>query len=142
MATRYHSFSVFMADVAEQTKQRASHLPFGLFVPNMCYKILKSEGGWPLLLAICAILILGPIAFGAAVGAFLLTPLGLIIMGFGGGAVLWKLYEEKAWPLAIKKVGQRYKERYERASGSHSRIDSLLDEAANDLYRELTEINF
>ena len=138
MATRYNNFSVFMADVTEHATRRASHMSLVYYI---CVNILKSTGGWPLLLAICAMLTLSSIAFGVAITTFLITPLGLIIMGFGGGAVLWKLYKEKALPLAIKKIGQQYKERYEQASGSLSQIDSLFDKAVDDLFCELAIVN-
>ena len=144
MATRYDSFSMFMADVVDQTKQKymrkfvETSLPLGNFIWKICHALFTVfGGGWCLFLAVCALLVLGPIAFCSSVAVFLASPLGFIIIGLGGATILWTLYKHKKLPLAIKKTGIRYKGRYEQASGDREHIDNLVNEAAENLLYEL-----
>jgi len=135
MATRYDSYSVFLVDVVSRTKERFHTVPFSA-AWGICVSILKT-GGWVALVAICAILILGPLGFSVALVPFMASPVGILLVAGGGGAALWILYRNKKLPLAIKKIGDRHKARYEGAHGDHGRIDSQLEDAARDLFNEL-----
>ena len=135
MATRYDSFSVFMAEVTQKTKNRiiTNGDIWGYIIA------ILTRGGWLTFLALCALLALGPLAFGAAVLGASSTPFGLIlavVCAGGSGAALWAMYRKRDLPLAVKEIGNRYKSRFE-ATSSHREIDRLLEQASDDLYRKL-----
>ncbi len=139
MATRYDNFAIFMAEVTEETKKRVDNNPWERVI-NTSVMIIRN-GGWEGFLALCVLLVLGPIAFGAAIIPFLATPPGVVIAivlgAAGGGVTLWTLYKNRGLPLAIKKVGNRYKSRFERIRNNSAAVDMLFDEAVNDLFNEL-----
>ena len=134
MTSKYDSFSVFMAEVTCEAKRRIT--TFGN-VLRIC--ILLISAGWPVFIAVCALLVLGPIAFGVSIGPFLLTPPGIIIAGLGGGAALWALYKNKKIPLAIKEVGNRYKPIYEQKRGNNSAVDQIFEDAVAALVRRILD---
>ena len=136
MATRYDSFSVFMAEVTENTKNRIlTHATIWGYI----YTVLV-KGGWLVFLSMCALLGLGPLAFGVAVVTASTTPFGLILglvcVG-GSGAALWQMYRKRDLPLAVKEIGQTYKGRYENA-GSKREIDQLFNQACDELFNKVT----
>ena len=135
MTTRYDSFAVFMADVVRETKSRMVSNPYQTAWSAVTQIMEKT--GWLGFLAVCALLGLGYLAFAVAIIPFLATPVGIIIVTLGGGALLWTLWRNKKLPLAVKKIGERYKSRYEAQNGDRSQIDVLLHEAASELYHEL-----
>ena len=135
MATRYDSFSVFMAEVTQKTKNRiiTNGDIWGYIIA------ILTQGGWVVFLALCALLGLGPLAFGAAVLGASSTPFGFIlavVCAGGSGVALWAMYKKRELPLAVKEVGNNYKSRYS-ATNSHREIDRLLEQASDDLYRKI-----
>ena len=140
MATRYDSFSVFMAEVTEKTKNRM--ITNGEILGYITAVLI--QGGWVVFLSLCALLALGPFAFGVALVTAATTPFGLIlgvVCAGGSGAALWAMYNNRDLPLGVKEIGNRYKNKYEALfynANSHDEIDRLLDQASDELYRRLT----
>lgn len=137
MADRYDNFSIFMAEVTKKTKNRiiTNGDIWGYIIA------ILTQGGWVVFLALCALLGLGPIAFGVAVLGSSSTPFGFIlavVCAGGSGVALWAMYRKRELPLAVKEIGNRYKSRFE-ATSSHSEIDRLLEQASDDLYRKLLQ---
>lgn len=116
MVSRYDSFAVFMAEVVQETKQCVVDPEKFGDSWTVAANALTSVG-WRGFLIICGLLTLGAIAFGVALPAFLLTPVGLLVMAIGGGAIMWTLWRNKKLPLAVEKVGKEFKPRYDAAGG-------------------------
>ena len=136
MADRYDNFSIFMAEVTEKSKNR---IIINGDIWGYIIAIL-TQGGWVVFLALCALLGLGPIAFGAAVLGSSTTPFGVIlalVCAGGSGVALWAMYKKRELPLAVKEIGNKYKSRHSSAN-SHYEIDRLLEQASDDLYRKVT----
>lgn len=68
---------------------------------------------------------------------FLLTPVGVLVVAIGGGAMMWTLWRNKKLPLAVEEVGKSFKSRYDAAEGNRSVIDGLKEEAISALLRKL-----
>ena len=85
----------------------------------------------------CALLLLGPIAFVAALTAFVLGGIGAVIVAtlaiYGGIKAIKLLYTHRTTPLKIYDIGKKYKPRFDDHINEYSYIDNLIDEAANDL---------
>lgn len=135
---RYDSFETFMVEVVNKANE-ISNLN-DLF--DVKYEALISklnriiEYGWWVFIALCALLVMGSIAFGISVGTFLLTPPGLIIggiLGIAAAATLRQIYKNKELPLAIKKIGSMYESRWKNARGNRDTIDLLFKDAVKDL---------
>lgn len=139
MANRYDSFAVFMAEVVQETKQRVVNPGRFGSAWDATGSVLSSTG-WDGFLIVCGLLALGAIAFGVALPAFLLTPVGLLVVVLGGGALMWTLWRNKKLPLAVKQVGKEFKPRYDAAEGRRSVIDGLKEEAINALFRNLISL--
>ena len=141
MSDRYDSFEIFMVDVVNYAESIISLKKlFDLTsssIVEYCIKLISS--GWTIFLAVAALLLLGPIVFGITLVSFLLTPIGLIAaaaLGVAAAAIIKEMYKNKVLPLAIKKVGEKYKAPWENAKHDHSSVDQLVHEAAYDLLRE------
>lgn len=73
----------------------------------------------------------------AAIAAFLSTPIGwgvVAVLGGGAVAIIKQMYHDRELPNAVKKVGEKYKVRWENMEGNTQMIDSLVREAAEELY--------
>ena len=102
------------------------------------------NNGWYLLVALASILVLGPIAFTCAVGAFMVSPVGAIIGGLmaviGGLTAIRILYRNRSLPLAIKSIGDEYGDEF-KSHVNHCRyIDNLIDQASDELLRRATRL--
>lgn len=134
---RYDSFEMFMIDVTKKANELGVNDLYDNSYDRLidyCNMIIKY--GWWLFLAVCALLVLGPIMFGITLGSFLLTPPGLIVggvLGLAAATILRALYQNKSLPLAIKAVGDEYEKKYKDACGNHSTIDILYKQAVSSL---------
>ena len=95
--------------------------------------------GWPAFVAVCGLLVLGPIAFVAALAAFIAGGIGLVVVAalavYGGTKAIMLLYGNKATPLAIYHVGLNYKARFDAHKNEYAYIDSLISEASDEIIR-------
>lgn len=145
--SKYDRFEDFMQTVineADSKCQRRHHVSLAYAyesdasIVTMISKII--DNGWYLLIALTAILVLGPLAFGVAVGAFVLTPPGMIIVGlltvFGGIAAVRVLYKNRSLPLAVKSIGTEYEDRFKSHVNDRQYIDRLIDQASDALLRK------
>lgn len=92
--------------------------------------------GWWAFLGLCVILALGPISFGVGIGSLLLTQVGIAIaavLGVTAAATIRQIYKNKELPLAIKRIGAKYEQRWKDAKGEVAIIDDLFKNAVNDL---------
>lgn len=141
----YYSFNDFMNQVMKKADgiARQNH-GCGLeelfdVSRNTFESSLKLIGaGWRVFLAVVALLFMSAFGFTAALVGFLTTPIGLIVAAIFGltvGKKLKQMYDEKILPITVKEVGEQYKARWEAEHPNPAKIDSLLNQAANDLYQ-------
>ncbi len=135
---RYDSFEIFMVDVVNKANSISNlndlfDVKYEALISTMT-NIIKS--GWWVFVGLCVLLAAGPIAFGIGLGAFLLTPIGLVIaavLGVTAAAILKQIYKNRELPLAIKRIGSNYEQRWKDAKGNIPTIDSLFTSAVTDL---------
>lgn len=138
MVDHYNNFAVFMAEAVKNTKERVLDQSLNAKVLIIIHDILDGVG-WGGFTLVCGILGLGIVAFSLALGTFFISPVGLVIVAMGGGIVMWTLWRNKKLPLAVKKIGDRYKPEWEKAYGDEAQVDKLLKEVEDALFRELTQ---
>ena len=84
-------------------------------------------------------MLLGPVAFVAALGTFGFTPPGLVIFAIFGVATiatLKTLYQNRELPIAVKEVGEEFKPKWERVEGNTDKVNALLSEAVDSLIKK------
>ena len=136
---KYDSFEIFMVEVVNKANTISNlndlfDVKYEALVSHI-EKIIKVCGWWAFV-ALCALLALGPFAFGATLGGFLLTPVGIIVggvLGIAAATIIRQLYRNRGLPLAIKRVGSKYENKWKEAHGSNTVIDSLFKDAVSDL---------
>ena len=139
------SFGEFMAEVvnrADQISFERSGRPLSdkYDSPSTIIKMIGavSNTGWGSFTALSGLLANASyFAFVAAAAAFVLTPIGLIVIGalvyWGGKESIKRLYNNRAMVTDVRKIGDMYEQRYQQCSSSGD-LDTLLNEAALDLY--------
>lgn len=135
---KYDSFEIFMVEVVKKANSISdlNDLFDVKYEKLISYLEVIIKLSWWAFVALCALLALGPIAFGLSVGSFLLTPPGLIIagiLGIAAATIIKQLYRNKELPLAIKKVGSKYESSWRNANGNRNSIDELFKNATSDL---------
>lgn len=140
----YGDFMIAVLDEANEMCGRNAHGTLASFfglskesskVLQIIAKILGIS--WPSFVAICSLLILGPIAFIAALAAFISGGVGAVIIAalaiYGGVKAIKLLYQHKFVPLKVYEVGKKYKDRFYNNIDNHVYIDGLISKAAFDL---------
>ena len=149
--SKYSNFEEFMQAVINEADNkcqlRYDHSLAEVYKVNITTvaTILKIIGkGWWVLVALVAILILGPLGFSVAVVAFVTTPAGLIIVGLlavgGGVAAIKTIYKNRVLPIAVKETGDIYKSDFENHINQYSYIDSLINQASETLISKATNL--
>lgn len=147
--SKYNNYGQFMIAVIEEADNKCgvrfmSTLLQAFKLPDSAKNLLQIiysiiNIGWPAFVAVCGLLILGPIAFAAALIAFVAGGVGAVIIAalaiYGGIQAIKLLYKNKVAPLAIYEVGKKYKSRFDIHIDEVSYIDNLIDEASDDLIR-------
>jgi hypothetical protein len=136
---KYDSFEIFMVDVVNKANSISNlndlfDVKYEELVSTLT-NIIKGAG-WLAFVGLCVLLAAGPIAFGIGIGTFLLTPIGIAIaavLGVAAAAIIRQIYRNKELPLAIKRVGSRYEQRWKDARGNVIVIDVLFKNAVSDL---------
>lgn len=143
--SRYYSFNDYMNDVLVECdklcRERHNCGIEDLYrVSSTTYKAIMQliTKDWRIFIAVViGILAVGPVGFVAAITAFLSTPVGWAVAAvLGGGTIgiIKQMYHDRELPNAVKKVGETYKSRWENIEGNTYKIDSLVKEAAEELY--------
>ena len=141
----YYSFNDFMNqvmkkadDIARQNHNRGLEELFDVSRNTFDSSVNLIDAGWHVFLAVVALLFMSVLGFTVALVGFLSTPIGLIvaaIFGLTAGKKLKQMYDEKILPITVKEVGEKYKSRWEAKHPNPAKVDSLLNQAANDLYQ-------
>lgn len=143
--SKYNNYGQFMIAVLEDVDRKCHNNYYGsslkLFGLNDQIVLLIITTilnvGWPAFVAVCGLLILGPIAFVAALTAFSIGGIGVIVIAalaiYGGVQAIKLLYKYKSTPLAIYEVGKNYKYEFDKHKGDSLYIDNLIDRASNDI---------
>lgn len=145
--SKYNDYGEFMVAVLNEADNKCYRKSLG-GLANVFYLSGPNENlipimvsifkiGWPAFKATCALLILGPIAFIAALTTFVIGGVGAAIVAalaiYGGVKAIKLLYANKTTPLRIYEVGKKYKPRFDAHVNEYSYIDNLIDEASNDI---------
>lgn len=138
---KYDSFEIFMVEVINKANEISNLNDLFDVKYEALISILKKIieiGGWWAFAGLCTLLALGPFAFGASVGSFLLTPVGVVIvavLGITAAMVIRQIYRNRELPLAIKIIGEKYQHKWKSANGDRNRVDSLFKDAVTDLLK-------
>ena len=139
--SRYDKFEDFMQDVIKSADEqcRAEYGQTLAEAYNVSASIITITealiaSGWWVFLAVAVLLAMGSLGFAATLVTFVLTPVGVIVLGvlavFGGMAAMKHLYRSRVLPLAVKNTGEMYKEEFYRHLGDQPYIDCLIKKAA------------
>ena len=136
--TEYNEFVIAVIKKAAGKCQYEAIQKLFRYVSNLLDIIYAILGvGWVAFLAVCALLVLAPIAFAIALVAFVGAGIGLVIVGvlaiWGGAAAIKVLYKYKFVPLSIKEIGEKYKDDFDAHKGDITYIDKLIEKAADEL---------
>lgn len=147
--SKYNKFEDFMQAVINEAdskcrtrfgKSLADAYQVNMTTVSSILKIIDS--GWWVFVALVAILVLGPLGFGAALLAFVSTPAGMIVVGIlaagGGIAAIRVIYKNRVLPIAVKETGEMYKNEFERHINETSYIDNLIYRASDTLISKST----
>lgn len=149
--SKYNKFEDFMQAVINEADNKCQRRysksltdAYDVNVSIMRMISILISNGWGIFLAVVALLVLGPFAFGFALTTFIVTPIGIIVVGalavVGGVTALRTLYRNRILPIAIKETGQRYKELFNNHINEYSYIDSLLEQASDYLLSKATKL--
>lgn len=137
----YYTFPEFMLAAIQRAEPRINEthvLQIGL-TAIVCGLI---EKGWSVFVATATLLTLGAFAFAAALAAFLISGVGVIVIavlalvGFGAYEGMKFLYANKWFPLAILNVGKNVKPEFEACKYDDSAVSRLLDRTVEMLVSE------
>ena len=138
--SKYNDYGEFLQEVVN-TAERKSSIPlyrlYGVKSETIGMIISLLSKGWIPFASMTSIFGLALIAFLAALAAFVITPIGLVVVAalvyWGGKDAIKVLYDNRVLPIAIKAVGDKYKERFDTHVNEQGYIDNLIEEAAADL---------
>ncbi|BAZ16412.1 hypothetical protein NIES4071_82880 [Calothrix sp. NIES-4071] len=144
--SRYTSWERFMADIVDTADSTVNLKElFDLTSHAIVMIILKIIiSSWVIFNAIVLLLSLAFPSFLIALGSFTLTPMGIATIGIFGvsmAATMKLLYQNRQLPIAIKKVGDKNKDKYDfiREKYAYERftlveqIDSLMFKSVKEL---------
>lgn len=145
--SKYDRFEDFMLEVVNRADEKCKSRK-GVSL-NDLYKVKHANvlkiilvlisHGWTVFLAVVALLVLGPWAFGVSLAAFMTTPVGWVVAAalalLGGAAAIKALYQNRKLPLAIKETGEKYKARFKSNINNVTVVNSLLDDASDYLLK-------
>lgn len=137
----YSTFSEFMEEAIHRAESRinpSQALPMKII--TIVYRLI--ERGWNVFSTTATLLKLGTIAFVAALAAFVISGVGIIVVailavvGFSAYEGMKYLYANKWYPLAILKVGTNVKSEYDSCKYDDYAVSQLLERAVEMLIRE------
>lgn len=101
--------------------------------------------GWSAFVAVCGLLVLGPIAFGIALAAFIAGGIGALVVAalalYGGFTAIQLLYQYKTVPLIVYRVGKSYKTEFELHKYDMQYVEKLVNHASDLLIEEANRIS-
>lgn len=142
--SKYNNFETFMTNVVEAANRKCIDIhgkelteAYGVSTSIYSMLLVIIPKGWSLFLALIALLALGPLAFAVSLIGFTASPFGIIIVVtlaiFGGVKAIRILYQNRILPMAIKEIGECFKNKFKSHIDEHNYIDRLIEEAANQL---------
>lgn len=143
--SKYNDYGEFLQEVvttANNNSKCSLNRMYGVEdnTVDMVLAVLKK--GWFPFSAMTSLFGLTMIAFAAALTTFIFTPIGIIVIAalvyWGGKNALHLLYKNRALPVAVKAVGNAYKQNFDGHLNEQQYIDSLIKEAAGDLIKRAT----
>lgn len=149
--SKYNKFEDFMQAVINEADNKCQRRysksltdAYDVNVSIMKMISLLISNSWGTFIAVVALLVLGPFAFGLALTTFIATPIGIVTVGVlavvGGVTALRTLYRNRVLPIAIKETGQKYKDQFNNHINEYSYIDSLLEQASDCLLSKATKL--
>lgn len=137
----YPSFSDFMAAAIRRAEPTiGAHRALPMTLITIVYGLI--EKGWNVFTSTASLLKLGIVAFFAALAAFVVSGIGIIVVavlalaGFAAYEGMKYLYKYKWFSLAILKVGNEVKAEYESSKYDDAAVTRLMERTANRLIEE------
>lgn len=140
------TFGQFMIAVIETADKKSGYtLSRILGLPSVAKNVIPIISailgvGWAAFAAVCGLLILGPIAFGIALVAFIAGGVGALVVAalaiYGGYQAIKLLYVHRIAPLIIYGVGQYYKHEFEEHRKDYPYIVNLVEQASDKLLED------
>lgn len=137
----YSNFSDFMTAAIKRAEPLiGSQRALQMKLTTIVYGLI--EKGWGVFTSTATLLKLGAIAFVAALAAFIVSGVGIIVVailaiaGFGAYEGMKYLYANKWYPLAILKVGNKVKPEFETSKYDDYAMSRLLEKATEMLINE------
>lgn len=137
----YSTFSEFMLEAIRRAESSiGSYRALPMKLTTIVYSLIERD--WFVFTSTAAILKLGAFAFIAALAAFLITGVGLIVAailalaGFAAYEGMKYLYGNRWYPLAILKIGNRVKPEFESSKYDDVAVSRLLARTSEMLINE------
>lgn len=149
--SKYDNFETFVTTVVDEANSKCrsrygKSLTDIYEVSDSIYSMIMSiiPKGWHVFLALVLLIAMGPIAFAASLIGFSVTPIGIIVLtalaAFGGVTAIKILYRNRILPMAIKDMGEKFKDRFNSHINECGYIDNMIDEASDYLIRKAKNI--
>lgn len=140
--SKYDEYGMFVLEVIN-TAEKNSATPlcqlYGVENETIDMILAVLQKGWIPFASMTSLFGLALVAFVAASTAFVITPIGVVVIDaliyWGEKDAIRILYRNKALPIAIKAMGDKYKERFDSHVNEQRYIDGLIEDAAEDLVR-------
>ena len=137
----YPSFSDFMTAAIKRAEPSiGANRTLPMKLTTIVYGLI--EKGWGVFSSTATLLKLGIVAFVAALAAFLISGVGIIVVailalaGFAAYEGMKYLYDNRWFSLAILKVGKKVKSEYESSKYDDNAVSLLLERTAKLLVEE------
>ena len=138
--SKYNNYGEFLQAVvttADHKSETPLYRIYGVESETVGMILSILQKGWIPFSAMTSLFGLTLIVFSAALAAFVITPIGAVVIAalliWGGKDAIRILYNNKALPIAVKSIGYKYKSRFDSHVDELVYIDNLIEEAADDL---------
>lgn len=128
-----------VVNTAERKSETPLYSLYGVENATIGMIIAVLEHGWIPFASMTSLFgLLGP-DFIATFAAFVITPIGgnvlAALVGWGGREAILILYNNRVLPIAVKTIGNKYKDQFDSHIDEQQYIDNIINEAADELIR-------